>query len=118
MSPDDGIREVTQRLHELERKHEEVRRSIWGYPDLGQEGFQAEIREGIKEIRAEQRRMLEEEIRPLKAKVDDEAQKSRDKESEARGVKRVVGYTGVSSILTLLTLVALVVAIWQGVAGA
>ena len=84
-------------------------RALYGHPELGQVGFRNEIKEQVRDLR--------EEIQSTRTLCEDLRQERRDELSERKGLRKAVGYTGVTNFLTLFTLLGLIFALWQGVFG-
>jgi hypothetical protein len=85
-------------------------RALYGYPELGQEGFRHEMKRELEEVK--------DATRTTKKLCEDLRQERRDELSERRGLRKAVGYTGITNLLTLATLVGLIVALWNGIFGA
>jgi hypothetical protein len=84
-------------------------RALYGYPELGQEGFRQEIKRELEEVKGE--------TRTTKKLCEDLRQERRDELSERRGLRKAVGYTGITNFVTLVMLVGLIFALWQGIFG-
>lgn len=98
-----------RRMDEFERRLDELVRALYGHPSLGQKGFREEIEKAVVK--------LEGEITTAKELCEGLVRQDEQKAAEQRGRDRVIGYTGVTSLLTLLTVVGLLVAIWNGIGG-
>ncbi len=103
------IRDLEERIKFNSDRIEDLMRALYGHPELGQEGFRSEIKAEIAAIRID--------VVASRQLCEDLRQERRDELAERRGMKRFMGYVGVSSFTTLLTLVGLVIAIWQGAFG-
>ena len=103
------IEGLEAKLHALEARHEDVKRALYGYPELGQQGFRDEMDRQIQELRAELR-----ETRNL----CEDLQRDRQEElAERRGkdkfIARSLGFTGITSLATLISIIGLVITIWK-----
>lgn len=100
------IANLDRKVMLLEGRLEDLTRALYGYPALGQSGFREEMERRVQE--------LSEEVAATKTICEDLRMERRDELAERRGIKRVIGYTGITSVLTLLTLLALIISIWRG----
>lgn len=75
----------------IEKKLEEYNRSLYGDPATGYEGLQSDVKQ-------------------LKKAIETMIKDQQLQAAEKRGMKRLIGYTGITSAATLITLLLM---IWQ-----
>jgi hypothetical protein len=104
------IRDLQEQIQRNDDRLKELTKALYGYPELGQRGFRQEIETQLE--------LLKTEVSLAKQMCEDLRQERRDELSERRGLRKAVGYTGITNLLTLLTLVGLILALWNGIFGA
>lgn len=104
-SKDAVITDLQKNIERLERRVEELVKALYGDPTWGRQGFREEMERRIAR--------LDEDIRNTKRLCDDLQQQRENELAERRGVKRVLGWTGVTNLLTLITLASLLIVIYQ-----
>ena len=101
-----SIEEIRQTVDRLEDNIENLTRAIYGYAPLSQRGFRDEVQTAISELR--------EEVVVVRNMSETLRRERAEEAAERRGMKRLIGYTGITSLLTLLTLVGTALAILYG----
>jgi len=100
---------MVERIGRVQADLTDLRRAIYGYPELEQMGMREDMFTRLD--------TLKRELAETKGVCDGIAQQRREEAAERRGMKRLVGYTGVSSLLTLVTLVVGLLVILNGAGG-
>lgn len=109
---DPVVRSLEERIAANKQRLDEIFRALYGYSDLGQKGFKKETEERLEGLAREIGRAREENERTREL-CETLQQERRDELAEKRGMKRVIGYTGITSVMTLLTMITLLITIWQ-----
>jgi hypothetical protein len=101
------LRHLKKTVDEVDGRLDDLIKAIYGYPALGQKGFQEEVRNNLSACQTD--------ITEVKGSLDTLLQERREEAAERRGsdatIKRFMSFTGVSSIVTFLTLLGLIIAI-------
>lgn len=114
---DKTVRVLEDKLRRQEGKLEELTRALYGYPELGQQGFRDQMLMEIKDLRDESgnTKRLCEQIREERFV---EASARREELAERRGrdqvISRTLTWVGGSSLFTLLSVILILVTIWKG----
>jgi hypothetical protein len=103
------IRDLEEKIQRNEDRIKELTRALYGYPELGQRGFREEMERQLELIRVD--------VSTAKQMCEDLRQERRDELSERRGLRKAVGYTGITNFVTLLMLIGLILSLWQGIFG-
>ncbi len=94
-------------VDDVEQRLEDLIKAIYGYPAMGQKGFQEEMQKNISSC--------QDDVHKANKSLDALLQERREEEAERRGrdatIQRFMSFTGVSSIVTFLTLLGLIIAV-------
>ncbi len=101
------LRHLQKIVEDVEGRLDDLIKAIYGYPALGQKGFQEEMQKSLL--------VCQEDVKQAKESLDALLLERREEIAERRGreatMKRFMSFTGVSSILTFLTLLGLIITI-------
>jgi hypothetical protein len=107
---DKVIRDLEEKIQRNEDRLKELTRALYGYPELGQRGFREEMERQLEVVKTE--------VGATREMCEDLRQERRDELSERRGLRKAVGYTGITNFVTLIMLIGLILALWRGIFGA
>lgn len=114
---DKTVRVLEDKVRRQEGKLEELTRALYGYPELGQQGFRDQMLMEIKDLHEESAntKRLCQQIREERTA---EAALRREEQVERRGKEQVISRTltwvGGSSLFTLLSVILILITIWKG----
>ncbi len=101
------LRHLKNTVEEVDQRLDDLIKAIYGYPALGQKGFQEEIQKSVS--------TCQDDVHKAKESLEALLQERREEMAERRGrdatIQRFMSFTGVSSIVTFLTLVGLIIAV-------
>ncbi len=104
------LRHLKKTVEDVDGRLDDLIKAIYGYPALGQKGFQEEMQKNLSEC--------QDDVKQTKGSLDALLLERREEIAERRGrdatIKRFMSFTGVSSILTFLTLLGLIITILSG----
>jgi hypothetical protein len=92
-------------VDDIDGRLDDLTKAIYGYPALGQKGFQEEVRHSLSSC--------QQDVKKTKDSLEALLQERREEAAERRGsdatIKRFMSFTGVSSIITFLMLLGLII---------
>ncbi|MEJ7871422.1 MAG: hypothetical protein WKF67_04125 [Rubrobacteraceae bacterium] len=101
------LRHLRKTVDEVDGRLDDLIKAIYGYPALGQKGFQEDMQKNVSKC--------QDDVKQTKDSLDALLLERREELAERRGrettMKRIVSFFGVSSIATFLALVGLIITI-------
>lgn len=107
------IGELKETVARLERKMDDLTRALYGYQDMGQKGFKAEMEKQVQENADD----IQSVKKMCEALQEERAEERAERRGAEKSIKRIQAWTGVGSVATLIAVVAGLVAIYQAVSG-
>ena len=105
------LRHLKTTVEEIDGRLDDLIKAIYGYPALGQKGFQEEVRKNLSDC--------QEDVKQTKEALNALLQERREEIAERRGrdasMKRFMSFTGISSLVTFLTVVGGIIAILSSI---
>ncbi len=101
------LKHLKKTIDEVDGRLDDLIKAIYGYPALGQKGFQEEVQKNIAKCQDDVHKATE----SLEALLQERREEIAERRGREATMKRFMSFTGVSSIVTFLTLLGLILTI-------